>query len=133
MSQDIYWCGKGKYQKEYNQIWEKYVPDSGTSENVYAEQMRVFSRIYYGLFNNGDFSIDNGNYHLDFPKLNKFDQDLPEEIEEFLNNMKDLEDFIYQKGDYADIEYPGSEDESNDDSYYKAYLEKLKLFHMYLF
>ena len=127
MSDQTYWSGKGKYQKEYDQIWKDYVPENGFCENDYAEQMRIISRIYYGLFNNGDFSIDNGDYHLEFPNISVFKEELPDVIEEFMEYMKDLEDYINRKGEYEES-YDESYNEDSDEEELednKAYLDSL--------
>ena len=79
MSENTYWSGNGKHQDKYN-ILQKLLPESGTCEQDVLELLRIFGNLYYGLMNNGDFSIDNGNHHDNFKYIKV---DLPEEIEDF--------------------------------------------------
>lgn len=54
-----YWDGKGEYQDEYNRLWDKLVPGSGSAETSHGELLRIISRIYYDWYNNGFANIDN--------------------------------------------------------------------------
>ena len=130
MSENSYWSGNGKYQKKYDRL-QKLIPDTGHCEQDELDLLRIFGNLYYGLMNNGDFSIDNGNYHDDFKYIKV---DLPEEIDNFKENMEDLEDYYYRRGDYAEIEemcdVKNLSSGDNDSDYeipdeYKAYLETL--------
>ena len=123
-----YWSSNGKYQLEADEL-QKLIPKCGSCDNVFMEQLRIIIRIYYGLNNNGDFSIDNGDYHQDFPENEAFGNiEIPENITEFIESIKDLENYRNQIGDYENIEYP---DNSGPDSGYgyeynnKPYLETL--------
>ena len=119
-----YWSSNGKYQLEADKL-QKLIPKCGSCDNVFMEQLRIIIRIYYGLNNNGDFSIDNGDYHKDFPENESFGNiEIPGIITEFLEFINDLENYRNQTGDYENIEY---QDNSGSDNEYgnKPYLETL--------
>lgn len=48
-----YWNTKGKYQKEYGDLWRSLVPGSGRADTEHGEVLRSISRIYHDLYNNG--------------------------------------------------------------------------------
>ena len=122
MSEQSYWNGNGKYQKKYDRL-QKLIPESGHCEQDELELLRIFGNLYYGLMNNGDFSIDNGNYHDDFKHIKI---DLPEEIENFKKNIHNLEDYYYQRGDYniEDIEEMCNNDSECECDFDDPYFEK---------
>ena len=45
---------KGKYQKAYNFLFKKLVPLSGRAMNELGEALRIVSKVYYRLNNDGD-------------------------------------------------------------------------------
>lgn len=49
-----YWDSNGKYQAEYDKLWEEFVPLSGESENEYGELIRIVGRLFYEYCNNGN-------------------------------------------------------------------------------
>ena len=42
---------------------QELLPKYGSCDNVFLEQLRIMIRIYYSLNNNGNFSLDNGDYY----------------------------------------------------------------------
>ena len=50
----LYSDGKGKYEKAYNYLFKKMIPDSGRASNPLGEALRLVSRVYYRLSNDGD-------------------------------------------------------------------------------
>ena len=50
----LYSDGKGKYEKAYNYLFKKMVPDSGRASNPLGEALRLVSRVYYRRSNDGD-------------------------------------------------------------------------------
>ncbi|HEC86934.1 MAG TPA: hypothetical protein ENI49_03585 [Thermoplasmatales archaeon] len=48
-----YWESNGKYQKEYDKLYKKLVPDSGKAKTTDGELLRCMTRIYYEAYNNG--------------------------------------------------------------------------------
>jgi hypothetical protein len=117
-----YWCGDGKYQTKADEL-QKLIPKYGPCNNVFIEQFRIIRKIYYGLNNNGDFSINNGDYHQDYTN-NKdlYNIQIPEDIIDFIDYMKDLEDYYNQIGDYTEIEYNENYDSDNE---YNPYLKNM--------
>lgn len=51
---DCYWNEKGRYQKMYNKLYKKLVPDRGCASTSDGELLRVISKIYYRYYNDGD-------------------------------------------------------------------------------
>jgi len=66
-----YWGETGKYQNEYETLYEELVPESGKSFTVEGEMMRAVSKIYYDLFNNGGCNNTSGavNFLAQFEEL----------------------------------------------------------------
>lgn len=52
-----YWNHKGKYQKLYEELREKYVPKYGEAETEHGEIVRIVSRLYYDIYNNGAWNF----------------------------------------------------------------------------
>ena len=50
----LYSDGKGKYEKAYNYLFKKMVPQSGSASNPLGEALRLVSKVYYRLNNDGD-------------------------------------------------------------------------------
>jgi hypothetical protein len=51
---NLYWNKKGKYQTEYNTLFEKLVPVKGSSKTTNGELLRIASKLYYEFYNNGN-------------------------------------------------------------------------------
>jgi len=51
-----YFEGKGAYQKEYDELWERHVPASGMARTLNGELIRAIGRLTYEYFNNGNFN-----------------------------------------------------------------------------
>jgi hypothetical protein len=49
-----YWSKSGAYQKEYDKLYEKFVPASGAAETLNGELIRAVSRLYWDYCNNGN-------------------------------------------------------------------------------
>ena len=93
---------KGKYQKQYDLIIKsEIIPTSGKCDVPYLEQLRIVDNIYYGLHNNGNFSIGNGDYHKDF---NNIKYHLPEEVRLLYFGILDLNHFNNHRGEFDDDE-----------------------------
>ena len=106
-SEKIYRYETGKYQKEYDILWNKYVPKSGCCTNDHAEQFRLCSRIYYRVYNDGDFQ---GGYPFDLNDLIQkrylYDEDYP------LDVISGIEDIMFELED--EEEYDCENDCEND-------------------
>lgn len=57
----IYFGGGGKYQKEYEQLFEELVPMCGKADTVCGEVLRCASNIYYENYNNGNCNVMSEN------------------------------------------------------------------------
>ena len=53
-NKNTYWNGKGPYEKEYEEMYEKLVPLDGEADTVIGELLRKSSRSYYRFHNDGD-------------------------------------------------------------------------------
>lgn len=49
-----YWSNNGAYQKEYNELYERLVPESGAAKTIHGELIRAISRLEYEYDNNGN-------------------------------------------------------------------------------
>lgn len=65
-----YWNKEGKYQKEFDILYKKYIPDvgdkirTGNKEATTAlQKLRTTSKKYYRFFNDGDSFQLNGKYY----------------------------------------------------------------------
>ena len=57
--QPKYWNRIGKYQKRYDELYAQFVPDVGECDNDLGEIIRIVSRIYYDIYNNGGWNLAN--------------------------------------------------------------------------
>lgn len=48
-----YWNNTGKYQKEFDALYARFVPPVGRASNDVGEMLRIASNLNYELFNNG--------------------------------------------------------------------------------
>lgn len=49
-----YWDNNGVYQKEFDELFNELVPNSGDSETIHGELIRCASRLFYEYCNNGN-------------------------------------------------------------------------------
>lgn len=60
-----YWNETGVYQKEYSELYEKFVPNSGMADTLNGELIRAVSRIVYEYNNNGNCNACEVNYETE--------------------------------------------------------------------
>lgn len=68
-TEQTYWSGKGEYQKEYDALWDKLVPEEGEADTVHGETLRAVSTLYYDVMNNGAGNViewSEGDYYNDY-------------------------------------------------------------------
>lgn len=58
-----YWNDKGKYQKEYNELYSRLVPESGACVTKEGEDIRAVTKIYWDFANNGFGNNWSGAYN----------------------------------------------------------------------
>jgi hypothetical protein len=51
-----YWDENGKYQAEYNELYQLLVPDQGAAKNLFGEVIRAASRLSWDYYNNGNMN-----------------------------------------------------------------------------
>lgn len=70
-----YWNEKGKYQSEYDKLYEKYVPKEGKAKTKIGNILRLASKYYYDHLNNGSCNVELfGEWKTDLERLL---QDMP--------------------------------------------------------
>jgi len=57
MAEQTYWNHHGKYQKEYDVLRKKLVPQEGEADTVHGETLRAVGNLYYDVMNNGAGNI----------------------------------------------------------------------------
>jgi len=60
-----YWERNGKYQKQYDDMYSKLVPDSGSAETLNGELLRSASRLTWEFYNNGNCNACEVNSRFD--------------------------------------------------------------------
>ena len=51
-SENSYYNGNGAYQKEYEELYKKLVPNSGSAQTIHGELIRAISRLLHEYYNN---------------------------------------------------------------------------------
>lgn len=136
MSKNNYWNENGKYQKEYNKLYNSLVPDTGNCNTLEGEMLRATSRIYYRYFNDGDMVQETmEEYMRDSSALNAFGflyhchetRSICKELlktqndDEYENKLEELADFVIS----LLIDKDGKFYKSNVNMFDKEYLENL--------
>ena len=78
-----YWNENGKYQPEYDRLYEKYVPAKGPADTPQGNLLRLMSKLYYRCYNDGDtnFGVDEyGWMYKESP--------IPDDAVEFKDNFE---------------------------------------------
>ena len=57
-----YWNREGAYDKEYQEMYDRLVPSSGSSETLFGELIRAISRLSYDYYNNGNCNAADVSY-----------------------------------------------------------------------
>lgn len=52
-----YWNGTGKYQELYEELFQNLVPKEGNAPSNLGEMLRITSKLYYDIFNNGGWNF----------------------------------------------------------------------------
>ena len=50
-----YWCHVGRFEKEYNILFDKMIPAKGKAKGVDAEALRLLCNFYKRRYNDGDY------------------------------------------------------------------------------
>ncbi len=72
----LYYFGKGKYDKEYGELWDELVPNSGQAKTIQGELVRTIGRLASESYRNG-----NGNWDAGFRIMVRF-------LQKHLNDKK---------------------------------------------
>ena len=56
----LYTSGKGRYQAEYEELWDRFVPVSGQANTVQGELVRVIGKLADQYYRNGRSNWDRG-------------------------------------------------------------------------
>lgn len=55
--ENTYWNGKGKYSKEYKEMFDRLVPSRGDATTQIGQVLRACSNLYYEYYNNGNCNV----------------------------------------------------------------------------
>lgn len=94
-----YWAGNGKYQKEYDKLFEAFVPRSGKADTIYGEILRGITNLNHEAFNNG-----NGNAY-DEHSYKDIREDYMEYLELIEEYVPDTEGWIPDIKDAIRLQY----------------------------
>lgn len=103
-----YWNSNGKYQNEYERLYDALVPASGNCETREGEMLRASSRLYYRYFNDGDMVLElMPEYMQECSALNAaaflyHQAETRERIKELLNS-KDENEYIAKLEEIANV------------------------------
>lgn len=64
LSGNSYWNETGAYQKQWNELYENLVPDSGEAGTIHGELIRCASRLFYDYCNNGNCNVLDHKYEM---------------------------------------------------------------------
>ena len=53
-----YWNGIGKHQDLYDELYKELIPPQGDAKSERGEILRIVSKLYYDIFNNGGWNFD---------------------------------------------------------------------------
>jgi len=135
-----YWSNNGKYQKENDRLYKKYVPDAGKADSPQGNLLRVVSKIYYRYFNDGDDNLSEFDWLLEESPI---PHDVPEKFHKYFGvfDSKALERMVDIAVEYClskekeDIEKRPEVNAKHEerlaeknkrDAEWKAYLEREK-------
>ena len=59
-----YWNQSGKYQAEYDALYDTLIPSMGNASTLEGELLRAISKIYYDAYNNGYGNNLSGAYNF---------------------------------------------------------------------
>ena len=79
-----YWNNKGKFQAQYDYVWNNLVPDYGSSDNEHVEAIRCVGRLYYEYYNNG-----NCNTYDRYERDDYYVYEIREHYEEMVRTIQD--------------------------------------------
>jgi len=82
-----YWNSTGKYQKAYDYLYDKLIPNSGSSRHKYGELLRVLGRYYYRYYNDGDDYYSMTEEGKDFTHNSKMPEEERETVESMLDGL----------------------------------------------
>lgn len=113
---DNYYQGNGRLSKEYNELYDKLVPDQGAADTIEGEVLRAASKIVYRHYNDGDeFNQESFEQLVPYIGAVTSYDDLAEKATEFA--LKANGDYTPNQGwDSLDVmEYGPTQDDDYDD------------------
>ena len=113
-----YWNNKGKFQAQYDYIYNNLMPTYGSCSNEHIEAIRCASNIYYEYYNNGNcntYDRRDGEEAYEY-ELREYYKEMVRTIEEYLdipwsayyedselaNVIKPMEINEYRVGEYLE-------------------------------
>lgn len=75
-----FWNNDHELSKDFNRIWEQYVPMSGATDYIETELLRAANRLIYDWYNNG-WGVNNKTAELEFLQNHGlFEEIFPEDL-----------------------------------------------------
>lgn len=74
----LYADGNGKYGREYAELWNTLVPESGFATSLQGELVRIVGRLASEYYRNGNLNWDNGYENMARCLQNELNKGLPE-------------------------------------------------------
>jgi hypothetical protein len=107
----LYSRGEGRYEKEYQELWNRLVPESGQADTVQGELVRVIGRLGSEFDRNGNCNWDRGfrlytNFLYKYLRdTSVFDEGTIRQIETDIQEIRDFgshkKDLVYDEGEDA--------------------------------
>lgn len=87
----LYWSSKGKFQKEYDELYGKLVPLMGDAPTKDGQLIRFIGSVYYDIYNNGGINLyllDEARQCFKKNRIALSNQADEMEIENFLDKLR---------------------------------------------
>lgn len=107
------WSSKYDQASEYDRLYDKYVPQQGSSEYTEVEILRHTSNIIYDIYNNGFCNDKRTSLHYllgTYDFWGMYSNDKEKEIEALLLELKELQTEEIEKSSPTDEDYDYYED-----------------------
>lgn len=101
-----YWNEEGKFQKEYDYLFDKLVPTMGNAETKLGEVLRIVSKFYYEIWNNGNINARD-EVEVYYDEYDVDDTDTCTKVSDYYQEMLNYLHEVYPQFEetYNQIEY----------------------------
>ena len=98
-----YWNNEGKFQAQYDYIYNNLMPAYGSSTNEHIEAIRCASKIYHEYYNNGNCNT--------YDCRDEYDETGDYYVYEIREHYKEM---VRTIEDYLDVPWSAFDDDDND-------------------